>query len=63
MRYQSGGAWHYASFDDGAASGITLLTGDVAAGPGPGSVVATIQNNVVTLAKMATMATGSPAAN
>ncbi len=54
-----GGAWHYAAINDGASSGITELTGDIAAGPGTGIVSSTINNNVVTLAKMATMATTS----
>jgi len=45
--------------DSGGASAITQLTGDVAAGPGPGSVVATIQPGVVTLAKMANIATNT----
>jgi len=34
------------------AGGITQLTGDVTAGPGSGSVAATIANNAVTYAKM-----------
>jgi hypothetical protein len=42
----------------GGGGGITALTGDVTAS-GSGSVVATIANGVVTLAKMATMATAS----
>lgn len=37
----------------GGSTGITQLTGDVAAGPGSGSQVATIQPAVVTLAKIA----------
>lgn len=37
-------------------SGITQLTGDVVAGPGSGSQVSTIQNNVVTFAKFQTCA-------
>jgi hypothetical protein len=37
------------------SAGITQLTGDVTAGPGSGSVVATIQTNVVTNAKLAQM--------
>ncbi len=40
----------------GPASGINQLTGDVTAGPGGGSQVATISNNAVTNAKMADMA-------
>lgn len=47
-----------AMLDDVSSGGITALTGDVTAS-GTGSVVATIANNVVTLAKMATMATAS----
>ncbi len=43
-----GGAWHYASFDDGASSGITQLTGDGTAGPGTGSVALTLANTAVT---------------
>lgn len=35
---------------------ITQLTGDVTAGPGPGSVVATIANNAVTTAKINNLA-------
>ena len=54
-----GGAWHYSPIDDGASSGITQLVGDAQAGPGTGIQTLTIQNNVVTLAKMATMATNS----
>lgn len=38
-----------------ARGGITQLTGDVTAGPGSGSQVATIANGVVTNAKLATM--------
>ncbi len=37
----------------GPASGINQLTGDVTAGPGGGSQVATISNNAVTTAKIA----------
>jgi hypothetical protein len=40
----------------GSAGGITQLTGDVTAGPGSGSQVATIANGVVTNAKLANMA-------
>lgn len=40
-------------FSTAAASGITTLTGDVTAGPGSGSQVATIAAGVVTTAKMA----------
>ncbi len=36
----------------GSGSGITTLTGDVTAGPGSGSVAATIPNDTVTYAKM-----------
>ena len=39
-----------------SGSGISQLTGDVAAGPGSGSQVATIQPGVVTNAKLANMA-------
>lgn len=39
-----------------AAAGITRLTGDVTAGPGSGSQVATIAAGAVTLAKMANLA-------
>lgn len=41
------GAWHQV----GAAGGISQLTGDVIAGPGVGSQVATITANAVTFAK------------
>jgi hypothetical protein len=41
------------------AGGINQLTGDVAAGPGTGSQVATIQPGVVTLAKMANLSANS----
>lgn len=48
----------------GSGSGITQLTGDVLAGPGTGSQVATIANNVVTDAKFrqsaATTLVGNP---
>ena len=40
-------------------SGITQLTGDVTAGPGSGSQVATIAAGAVTLAKMANIATNT----
>jgi hypothetical protein len=47
----SGTAWE--DYTDGAAgSGITQLTGNVTAGPGSGSQVATIANDAVTFAKM-----------
>lgn len=50
---QFSNAWHYAEFDDGASSsGITQLTGDVTAGPGPGSVAATIAAGAVTYSKI-----------
>ncbi len=42
------GAWHYAPIDDGAAAGITQLTGDGTAGPGTGSQVFTLDNTGVT---------------
>ncbi len=48
------------SGSDGGAvpvGGITQLTGDVTAGPGSGSQVATIANNAVTFAKMQDIAT------
>lgn len=52
----SGAAWE--SFSPTASSpAITQLTGDVTAGPGSGSQVATIAANAVTPAKMATVAT------
>jgi hypothetical protein len=38
--------------DSGAVSAITQLTGDVTAGPGSGSVAATIANNAVSNAKL-----------
>jgi len=41
----------------GGAGGITQLTGDVTAGPGTGSVAATIANNAVNYAKMQTVTT------
>jgi hypothetical protein len=41
---------------NGSDSGITQLTGDVTAGPGSGSQVATIANGVVTNAMLANMA-------
>lgn len=44
------------------AAGITALTGDVTA-TGPGSVAATIANNAVTLAKLATQATNTVLSN
>jgi len=44
----NGGTWHIAG---SAGSGINQLTGDVTAGPGTGSQVATIANNAVTFAK------------
>lgn len=46
----SGTAWE--AFTDTGGSGITQLTGNVTAGPGTGSQVATIPNNTVTYAKM-----------
>lgn len=45
-----------------AGSGITALTGDVTAA-GPGSAAATIANNAVTLAKLATQATNTVLGN
>jgi hypothetical protein len=42
-----------------SANAITQLTGDVTAGPGTGSQVATIANDAVTLAKMANVATAT----
>lgn len=45
-----------------AASGITALTGDVTAS-GPGSAAATIANNAVTLAKLATQAANTVLGN
>jgi hypothetical protein len=41
---------------NGAAAGITQLTGDVTAGPGSGSQAATLANNAVSNAKLADMA-------
>jgi hypothetical protein len=41
-------AWHYVSINDGAATGITQLTGDGTAGPGTGSVAFTLANTAVT---------------
>lgn len=46
-----------ALLDSGSGSGITALTGDVTA-TGPGAAAATIQPGVVTLAKLADLATG-----
>ena len=43
----------------GGAGGITQLTGDVTAGPGSGSQVATIANNAVTNAKAADVPTAT----
>lgn len=47
----------------GLADGIDQLTGDVTAGPGPGSVAATIAAGAVTNAKMANMANDTVKAN
>lgn len=46
--------WYLNVYDvvSGGGSGITQLTGDVTAGPGSGSQVATIANNAVTNAKL-----------
>lgn len=48
------------SFSDAAATfnAIEQLTGDVTAGPGPGTVTATIGNDKVTFAKMQNISTG-----
>ena len=54
-----GGAWRFASFDNGSSSGITQLVGDAQAGPGTGVQTLTILPNVVTLAKMQQIATNS----
>lgn len=43
----------------GGGSGITTLTGDVTAGPGSGSVPATIPNDTVTYAKMQNVSAAS----
>lgn len=53
LERNSGAAWE--SYD----GGITQLTGDVTAGPGSGSQVATIPNNIITLAKLVDIATAS----
>lgn len=49
------GFWYLTVYDvvSTGGSGITQLTGDVTAGPGSGSQVATIANNAVTTAKIA----------
>ena len=54
--FYDNGTWHW--FVSGS-SGITALTGDVTAGPGSGSQVATIAAKAVTLSKMDDMATAS----
>lgn len=43
--------------DGGGSAGITQLTGDVTAGPGSGSVAATIPNDTVTYAKIQNVST------
>jgi len=48
----SGSAWQDVSDAGTVPTAITQLTGDVTAGPGPGSVVATIANNAVVTAKI-----------
>lgn len=55
------GLWYLNAYDIVTASGggITQLTGDVTAGPGSGSQVATIANDAVTFAKMQNIATDS----
>lgn len=58
----SNGAGALPTFQAPAGGGITALTGDVTAS-GSGSVVATIANNAVTLAKMATQAANTILAN
>ena len=45
-----GAAWN--DYSDAGSGGITQLTGDVTAGPGTGSQVATIPNDTVTYAKI-----------
>lgn len=53
--YWDGAAWQL--LNSTGSSGITQLTGDVTAGPGSGSQVATIANDAVTFAKMQNIAT------
>ncbi len=48
----SGSAWQTYSDAGAVPTAITQLTGDVTAGPGPGSVAATIANNAVSNAKL-----------
>lgn len=56
--YWDGAAWQ--AFATGAVvGGVTQLTGDVTAGPGSGSQVATIPPDTVTLAKIANAAANS----
>jgi hypothetical protein len=52
----SGVLWEDYS-DGGGSAGLDQLTGDVTAGPGTGSQVATIANDAVTFAKMQNIAT------
>jgi hypothetical protein len=54
--------WTYLGSLTSIGSGITALTGDVTA-TGPGSVAATIANNAVTLAKLATQAANTVLTN
>lgn len=49
--------------ESASGSGITQLTGDVTAGPGSGSIAATIPNGTITNAKMVSMAANTVKAN
>lgn len=59
----AGGATQVLIEPPGAGGGITQLTGDVTAGPGSGSQVATIPANTITNAKLAQMVANTVKAN